>query len=152
MEYVIDSFTGEYAFLSNFYPCLVFVDDTSYPCVENAYQASKTLNVPKRALFGLMTPGQAKRAGKKLLIRPDWNEVKESIMYKLLMQKFSMPWLREKLVATHGHSLVEGNTWGDKYWGVCNNEGLNRLGIMLENIRDYWLNMKNDNTVHLQGK
>lgn len=132
----ITSFSGEYSFLSNFYPCLVLYGDRSYPCVENAYQASKTVVIQKRLLFEMMTPGQAKRAGKKLLIRGDWVDVKESIMTVLLVQKFYDGWLREKLVATSGKRLIEGNTWGDTYWGVCNGVGLNRLGLILEGIRD----------------
>ena len=31
--------------------------------------------------------------------------------------------LGAKLVATAGRELVEGNTWGDTYWGVCDGEG-----------------------------
>ena len=32
--------------------------------------------------------------------------------------------------------LVEGNTWGDKVWGVCDGVGENNLGKTLMRIRD----------------
>jgi predicted NAD-dependent protein-ADP-ribosyltransferase YbiA (DUF1768 family) len=40
---------------------------------------------------------------------------------------------------------VEGNTWGDKYWGRCLDTatgkmvGLNKLGVLLMEERGYWL-------------
>ena len=34
--------------------------------------------------------------------------------------------------------LVEGNYWGDTFWGICNGEGTNWLGILLMAERAYW--------------
>jgi predicted NAD-dependent protein-ADP-ribosyltransferase YbiA (DUF1768 family) len=31
--------------------------------------------------------------------------------------------------------LIEGNTWNDRYWGVCRGTGKNRLGQILMRIR-----------------
>lgn len=39
---IIDSFHGEYAFLSNYYDSPIFYDGILYPSVEHAFQAAKT--------------------------------------------------------------------------------------------------------------
>lgn len=68
----IDSFSGEYDFLSNFYSQEITYDGIKYPTNEHAFQAAKTLDLAKRqAIAKLATPGQAKRAGRKVLLRSD---------------------------------------------------------------------------------
>lgn len=132
---MINSFAGENRWLSNFWSCFVVLDDVTYPSTENAYQAAKTLNKDQRVVFEKCFPGKAKREGRKLSIRPDWEEVKFSIMEDLLRQKFSQPELQQKLIATHPQELIEGNNWGDVIWGVCNGVGENNLGKLLMKIR-----------------
>ena len=39
------------------------------------------------------------------------------------------------LIQTGDSVLIEGNTWGDRVWGVCNGVGENRLGRILMKIR-----------------
>jgi predicted NAD-dependent protein-ADP-ribosyltransferase YbiA (DUF1768 family) len=56
-------------------------------------------------------------------------------MLHLLQQKFSDPVLKEKLLATGGAVLVEGNTWGDTFWGVYKRNGMNHLGRLLMKVR-----------------
>ncbi|QIG65850.1 NADAR family protein [Ochrobactrum phage vB_OspM_OC] len=134
----IDRFIGEYEFLSNFYPCDIHYDGYVYPSVEHAYQAAKTLNIDLRYQFmisGSLTAGQAKREGKKLPLRNDWEDVKLDVMKMLVFQKFLKYELSEKLTATSPHDLIEGNTWGDTYWGICNGKGSNHLGKILMDIR-----------------
>lgn len=68
----------------------------------------------------------------------DWNSVKKYILMKeLLKKKFdnAHPDLQQKLLATKDEELVEGNTWKDTCWGVCNGVGQNRLGKLLMEIR-----------------
>ena len=132
----IEYFDKEYRFLSNFYePSPVELDGVEYPSVEAAYQAAKTLNHHERWDFTLMSPGQAKKAGKKLDLRPDWDQVKEDVMLGLLRQKFSEDPLRQQLLDTGDEELIEGNWWHDVWWGVCNGVGKNRLGILLMQVR-----------------
>ena len=57
-------------------------------------------------------------------------------MRDLLAQKFSDPVLRKRLAATAPLDLIEGNTWGDRFWGVYEGEGENWLGRLLMEIRD----------------
>lgn len=133
---MIDSFIDQYSFLSNFYPSMVKLDGIYYNTVEHAYQAAKTLDIGQRELIRIQPkPGIAKRLGKLVTQRPDWEEVKLSTMRDLLEQKFQDAILKKSLENTKPHELVEGNTWGDVFWGVYNGEGQNHLGKLLEEIR-----------------
>ena len=117
---VIDRFTGPYAFLSNFHPCRVTFYGMAFPSVEAAFQAAKCADHRDRAQFLAMTPEQAKRRGRQIRMRDDWDARKRTIMHNLLVHKFSEnPDLIPKLLATGGAVLVEGNTWHDNYWGCC---------------------------------
>lgn len=135
---MINCFDGEYRWLSNFWPCYVQLDGEWYNSVEAAYVAAKTLDEEKRAEIRRMEyPGQIKRFGRTLKLRHDWETVKVSIMLELLRQKFKKDsdW-GNKLVATENQMIVEGNTWGDTFWGVCNGKGKNMLGKLLMQIRN----------------
>ena len=133
---VVNSFTGEYRFLSNFYPSVISIDGRPYPTVEHAYQAAKTGEPHQRNwIRDAKTPGEAKRRGRRVNIRPDWEQVKVAAMLILLRKKFNIPELREKLINTEDAKLVEGNTWGDTFWGVCNGVGDNNLGKLLMKVR-----------------
>ena len=122
---------------SNFYPCDITVDGVDYPSTESAYQAAKT-NDPteKFAIANAATPGKAKRMGRKVHLRPDWESVKIQVMTVLVRQKFSQNRdLRQKLLATCDEELIEGNNWGDRFWGVCGGIGQNWLGRILMQVR-----------------
>lgn len=126
----IDSFTGQYRFLSNFYPI-------SSGTVEHLFQASKTYDLEwMDKILNAPTPGEAKRLGRKAPLREDWDEIKLIIMENLLLHKFSIPELRDKLLETGDAELAEGNWWGDTYWGKCNGLGHNHLGRLLMKIRE----------------
>lgn len=134
---MINNFRGKYAFLSNFYPSVVEVDGIEYPTVEYAFQATKTFNsVEREFILKQKTPGKAKKAGRKVKIRPDWEEIKTSIMFYLVRQKFKNDVkLKNKLIATKDEELVEGNNWGDTFWGICRGVGENHLGKILMKVR-----------------
>lgn len=138
---MIDDFKGEYRWLSNFHLVDVVYDGEVYPSTEHAYQAAKThQDVTRQLIREAPTPGVAKALGKACLLRPDWEEIKVEVMEDLLRQKFKNPLLKAKLLATVGHDLVEGNHWGDTFWGVCRGKGLNMLGKLLMQIRDETIN------------
>lgn len=134
---MIDSFSGAYHFLSNFSAAEVWLDGMSFPTVEHAYQAAKTFDIRARVkIQHADTPNEAKKLGRKVTLREDWEEVKDEVMYKLLRQKFSQhPTLSQQLVATGDQQLMEGNWWGDRYWGVCRGQGKNMLGVLLMQVR-----------------
>ena len=137
----IEKFDGPFRFLSNFFPARITHDGISFPTTEHAFQAAKTLDFHERWEVSLLgTPGKAKRAGRKLVLRPDWDAVKLSVMTELTILKFTHhAWLRERLIGTHGRELIEGNKWNDTFWGVCNGEGQNHLGKILMHVRDLFI-------------
>jgi ribA/ribD-fused uncharacterized protein len=140
MSKTIDSFTGEYAFLSNFYPVPrgIILEGRTYPSVENAYQAQKCpidLRGEEWEKYRSCTPGNAKRLGKILPLRPEWENIKRGVMYYCCEQKFEKPELEKLLLNTGDQELIEGNNWGDKEWGMVNGEGKNLLGKILMLIR-----------------
>lgn len=141
----ISSFTGPYRFLSNFYPCNIIFDNLTFPSVEHAYQASKAINKSdKIQILNAETPGEAKKLGSKIQVRDDWEEVKLYIMDRLVTQKFYREPFRSKLLSTKPLELIEGNTWGDTFWGICNDKGENHLGKLLMRIRDMDLLLRDE--------
>lgn len=136
----ITSFTGEYRFLSNFYPARVSAVCglvlQMVPTVEHAYQASKAESLSDFfKICSANSPAEAKRLGRTIKIRPDFEKIKDYEMLIFLRMKFAHQDLKEKLLATGDRKLIEGNDWGDFYWGVCNGKGLNRLGNLLMQVR-----------------
>lgn len=134
----INSFSGEYAFLSNFYKEPVEWEGITYPTVEHAFQAAKNFDRKYREqVRDAKTPGDAKKLGRATTLRPDWEAIKLDVMTILVTRKFtSNAKLAMRLVKTSGHELVEGNDWGDTVWGVVNGEGTNLLGKILMTVRD----------------
>ena len=137
---MISSFRDEYFFLSNFYPVELKLDGIVYPNAEAAFQAQKTLDVEERRKFSMLkNPVQAKRLGRKVKLRDDWEEVKLDIMTEIVSQKFLQhSHLIEMLLQTGDEELIEGNKWGDRFWGVCKGKGENHLGKILMKIRDVY--------------
>ena len=134
---MINSFDEEYAFLSNFYFSPMVIDNVVYTTNEHFFQAMKTLKIDEKwAIAAADTPGQAKRMGRSITLRSDWETIKSYYMELGLRLKFQNPDLAAKLIATGDEELIEGNTWGDRIWGVYNGEGENRLGKLLMKIRD----------------
>jgi len=132
----ISEFWGEYRWLSNFWYAEVVLDGEKYPSVEHAYQAAKTLDEGWRErIRKCETPGEAKRLGRQVPIREDWERSKVGIMRNLLWQKFNHPLLKQKLLETGNCLIVEGNSWGDTFWGVCAGCGENMLGRLIMSIR-----------------
>lgn len=140
---MINSFRGQYRWLSNFHACNLppFVHDgVAYPVktTEHGYQAMKLLNVADSiAVLAAATPGSSKKLAYTFPLRPGWQEERLENMEALLRSKFSSlnPDLIELLLATGGQELVEGNDWSDRWWGVCNGVGENHLGKILICIR-----------------
>ena len=112
---MINKFEKEYFFLSNFYPCHIEYEGLEYNSVEAAFQAAKTLDMRTRKQFCNLTPNIAKKQGRKVKLRTDWEQVKKDIMFELVSKKFQDEHLKQMLLATNDEELVEGNTWHDTY-------------------------------------
>lgn len=133
----ITQFTGEYRWLSNFYPVAIACKGHVFPSVEHAYQALKCADPAEYTRFLGIAAGEAKRLGKRVKMRPSFNEERVKVMLWLLRRKFENPELRAKLLATGDTPLVEGNTWGDAFWGVDlrTGRGQNMLGKLIMKVR-----------------
>jgi ribA/ribD-fused uncharacterized protein len=129
--WVIDSFSGSYRFLSNFWEHKPGLTN------EHLYQAMKSSYWGEQiVVLSADTPGEAKKLGRMVTLRPDWEDIKDDVMLGLLRLKFrkgtkERHWLQDTRLAT----LIEGNNWNDTYWGVCKGKGKNRLGELLMQVR-----------------
>lgn len=150
----INSFSGDYRFLSNFFPCSVSLSSIGFKSIEHAYQAAKFLDSTNDGLTQIFDQIRcSKRAGEaKHIANAHKDEVIESfhskkviLMTRLIYQKFSLlggnhnpehAELACALLATGNDLLVEGNNWGDTFWGVCDGVGKNILGEILRLRRE----------------
>lgn len=134
----IDKFTGDYAFLSNFATAVFRYEGILYTSVEAAFQAAKTDDRELKRRLAQYSPVEAKRYGRKIKLRSDWDDVRVSIMKDLLRLKFSSDMFghRQALLNTGDAYLEEGNNHNDTFWGTWNGVGENQLGKLLMEIRD----------------
>ena len=134
----IDKFIGDYAFLSNFATTAFRYEGILYTSVEAAFQAAKTDDRELKRRLAQYSPAEAKRYGRKIKLKSNWNTVRVPIMKDLLRLKFSSDLFghRQALLNTGDAYLEEGNNHNDTFWGTCNGEGENQLGKLLMEIRD----------------
>jgi len=131
---IISVFMGTFRFMSNMHTCIITLRNRNYQSVEHFYQACKATN---KADFELVAnakdPYEAKRLGRKIKCRNDWNDVKDDVMQAGIDAKFIIGTkLAQKLIDTYPYILEEGNGCGDRYWGVdYAGRGYNKLGKML---------------------
>lgn len=139
---------NNHRFLSNFSGHAVVWRDEVWPTSEHAYQAAKCVEEMDRlSILHAETPGRAKRLGRRVKIRPDWDEIKDGIMDEVLAAKFARPHMQSLLLSTGDEELIEGNLHHDNYWGDCRcgnkdgshpeclTTGQNKLGIALMVLR-----------------
>lgn len=150
---MINSFTGRYRFLSNFYPAEIEHQGIKYPSVEHYYVAMKIKNDQqidgkfitmidcREMIAKIPDAGKVKQLGKFLKLRKDWEDVKLDVMLWGIREKFKHDYLKEMLLATGGEELIEGNWWHDNFFGVCtcgpcDGKGKNNLGKILMRVRE----------------
>ncbi|AXH67387.1 hypothetical protein SEA_WOFFORD_253 [Streptomyces phage Wofford] len=145
----IIQFVGEHYYLSNFYTAPVKLGNLTFKTNEAAFQASKykaMIGTQQEqyafiaAILDCDTPGETKKLGKNVSIDLDkWEQIKVRCMRDVVKAKFDQnDDLRIKLIETGAALLVEGNDWGDKFWGRCDGKGLNILGSILMELRGYY--------------
>jgi len=133
---MIKKFSGKYSFLSNFFIQDIEWNGKIYQSAEHLFQSLKTLNKEESEKIRQSTsPRKAKKMGRQATLRPLWDEIKFAAMYTVVLEKFSSPQLKKMLLGTGEEELIEGNDYGDIYWGVCNGIGINCLGRILMEIR-----------------
>ena len=135
---MIIEFKNEFRWLSNFVEVEIEYEGKRYKSVEHAYQSAKSMDREwKKFCASDVSPGKVKRASRRIEIRDDWEAIKKSVMKNLLIKKFSDERYRSLLLTTGDTYIIEGNTWGDTFWGVdlYSGEGENILGLMIMEIR-----------------
>lgn len=151
---IISEFQGENRWLSNFATVDVVFEGKSYPSVEHAYVASKSMDEEFRETCTnkQLHPAEVKKLGKNVKLRDDWGEVEEGIMLELLTYKFNQEPFKTKLIETNNDYIQEGNRWGGTRWGYCLNTdtGENLLGFMIMEIRQT-LKQNTGNGIQFQG-
>lgn len=136
---MIKEFKNQYFFLSNFYECPVYYNKLVFCNAEAAFQAQKVIDEKEQYKFINLNASQARKLGKTIALREDWEEVKDNIMYEIVKRKFTVnKELQQKLIDTKDEELVEGNWWHDTYWGVDSKTGIgkNKLGKILMKVRE----------------
>jgi len=116
----ITSFSGPYRFLANPWACEVPFEGDLYRSAEHAFQAAKSPDPGHRAYVNSLARWQeAKEAGRKVPLRPDWERNKRAVMLQVVLAKFMHnPGLSDALTGTGQRFLLEGNWWGDTDWGA----------------------------------
>ena len=141
MKNKIERFTGEYAFLSNFYLVDVEFKGRVFPSSEHAFMSEKSDNNSWKDLCtdASIPPGKIRRMGRQVTLVADWDEIKFDVMEEVLRKKFHFnPEMKKALIATGKKELIKGDGYGDKIWGVCSKtrEGSNHLGKILMTLRE----------------
>lgn len=137
----ISYFIGEYRFLSNFFVSPLVYDGRIWKSAEHAYQAAKTDNaVSQHEIWKAETPSRAKYIGRHVTLRAGWDRQRVSVMKEILAAKFRRGGeLGRRLIATHPKILIDGNQWGDRFWGAVRVgqdwQGENWLGKLLMDRR-----------------
>lgn len=153
---VVPEFRGQYYFLSNYDQHAPFLwRNVEFTSGEKAFAYGKTFFALDKAdgewhaenILLCSTPGEAKKYGRSVKIDVEqWDAQKISYMREITAQKYrQVPEYAGKLINTGAMMLVEGNNWGDKFWGRCLDKdsgkmvGLNTLGVILMEERGRWL-------------
>ena len=151
------NFDNEFSFCSNFAACDIEYNGHKYKTAEHAFQAAKALFEEQRAwVADSSTPGQAKRRGREVILRPDWEQIKDQVMLDIVRIKFNDPDMQMRLVKSRDWILCENNYWHDNYWGNCTCEkckdipGQNKLGKILMQVREETINkiLKSEGDTH----
>ena len=139
-------FRDKYSFLSNFayVPTGIYYNGIRFNTVENAFQAAKCKSKQEMYRFVNISPVNAKKLGRFVILRDDWDSIKLKVMQDLLSQKFEYREFACKLKGTGDIYIVEENYWHDNFWGGCkcsrcsgkiNPKEQNHLGTLLMRTR-----------------
>lgn len=145
---MIKEFKNQYFFLSNFYEYPIYYNKLVFCNAEAAFQAQKAMNEKDQYKFINLNASQARKLGKTVQLRKDWEEIKDNVMYEIVKRKFTInKELQQKLLETKEEELIEGNWWHDTYWGVDSKTGIgqNKLGKILMKVRE---EVKNNNAIN----
>lgn len=127
-----------YGCFSNYWKARFFVFGRWWTWSEAPYQAAKTIVQSEiDAIHQATKANDTRLLGQKVTMRPDWDQVKRSVMKEVCMAKFLQhPDLRKILMDTGNEVLIEDSPV-DWYWGCgADGTGQNVLGQVLMEIRE----------------
>lgn len=144
-------FYGEHLYLSNQFPSRIRMNGLRFLCAEQAFYYFKGIicqyEDTSLEIMKMIDPNEMKVLGERIPTCTEWERKKEKLMKSVLLHKFDQNQvLKEKLINTGKYSLLECAT--DMYWSPgqvldspnwnksFNYKGTNRLGHLLEEIRD----------------
>lgn len=134
---MIRNFKRECRFLSMSYPALIDYNGITFYSAEAAFQAQKVTLPREREKIAGLGPEAAKERGDKIPLRPDWEKIKDRIMYEVLYAKFAQnKHLKEKLLETGDETLVETSYEHGPYWASISGVGENQIGKILMRVRE----------------
>lgn len=134
----IKRFDEQNQFLNNFYAIPISIDGRAHLSVGHAYAACKATTAEQKVRIANMGSAREVLAFQKTLRGPeDWYRNRVEVMRELLAQKFNIPAMRDKLLATGDQELIYGNS-PDEFWGINERtgKGENVLGKLLMETRD----------------
>ena len=126
---------NKYGFMSNMYGYGMKWEGEIYSCSETVYQMMKCEREEDKVKFKKLNGFEAKRLGRRIKMRSNWNEIKVDMMREILKAKFKDENLMRRLKDID-EEIVEDNYWNDRYWGVCRGVGKNMLGKLLTEIKE----------------
>ena len=131
---------GELGYLASYSNHGFHKEGVYWKTVEHYYQAHKFKDEKIRNLIiNAETPKIASTIGRDRsnILRDDWEEVKNIILYEGVLAKFlAHTDLAKKLLDTGSEKIVE-ETVKESYWGCgVNKDGLNMYGQILCQVRD----------------
>ena len=135
----INCFKGDYAFLSNRFPCHFVWQGLAYGSAEAAFQSSKCVDETERKVLAGCSADNAAIKGRKIEPYPGWGEDCLNIMESILKAKFEQNSDLKKMLTDTGNSiLINGNNKNDVYWGIDSYSwiGENYLGQLIMKIRE----------------
>lgn len=128
---------------SNYFTSEFDYKGVHFHSAEAAFQGMKGGSLECLQEFAMMSPRDAKHAGRRVQLRPDWEQIKDKVMYEVCLSKFMQnPHMAATLLRTGDMVIVEDTTgWHDNYWGMCgcpdcsSKDKKNMLGCILMCVR-----------------
>ena len=131
-------FKDKYEFLSNDFPCSIYIpwDDLTYTNVSTALIAQKIEDKGSKRKFARLNGVKARKKESSIPDNPEWDKNKDKLLFDILMAKFKSSDLKKKLLDTKDKKLINVTTYPDPYYGIRDGYGQNKLGEILEKVRD----------------
>lgn len=136
----------EYGCFSNFSHHEFIIDGKWWMTSEHYFQAKKFEGTEYEEKIRILdNPMKVADMGRDhtLPLRKDWEDVKDDIMRKAVIEKFTQNLDIKKILIQTGEQEIVEKTTTDYYWGCgANGSGKNMLGLILMETREKLINLK----------